>query len=48
MLGTRRTGFVPGSVMNKDGRHHCVQIPGVIVMGRHLRPSKKAASKGMF
>lgn len=42
-LGTR-TGTLPGTVVDKDGRRHSVNTPGVLVlgMGRHLFSSKKA------
>ena len=48
LLGTR-TGNLPGTVVDKDGRQDNVQIPGVVVsgMGRHLLCSKKAVEKGM-
>ena len=47
LLGTR-TGVLPGTVVDKDGRKHSVQIPGVIVsgMGRNLFSSKKAVEQG--
>ena len=48
LLGTT-TGVLPGTVVDKDGRQHNVQIPGVTVsgMGRHLFSSKKAVEKDM-
>ena len=48
LLGTR-TGALPGTVVDKDGRQHNTQIPGVIVagMGRHRFSSKKAVEKGV-
>ena len=49
LLGTR-TGALPGTVVDKDGRRHSVKIPGAIVsgVGRHLFSSKKAVEKGTF
>lgn len=47
LLG-RKAGILPGTVVDKDGRHHSVQIAGVNVssMGRHRFSSKKSDSKG--